>query len=438
MKKIIIGLLVTAGIAALILPKFIGSQGTKMHNDFFQERAQQIVPGVVIESENISTGWFNSEGQQRVKLSKTFLSTLLPGVSSIELDKDVDVLVSTKFHHGPFAFTAFNSKGRTFSPVLAVAESTFKIEANGTQTDFPGTLYTQLNPLGTGGKAKYIVAAYSQKLDDAQVDFEGLELDFAFSNKGNAIDASGTSGKLSIAGPDGATVVLNKLQFKADLEEKSGLMFGDVSFKVGDFSLDDAQGTSFTLNAVDIKGGNKGDSQVMKSDLRMNIGELTVSDMKFEDFKFNYIIDHIDTQAMIELQTQSETMQAGGTSDQAAMMEAFKKVIERSPKIDINELSVITPQGKVSADLHIGFPLKVDMGFFPLSLLPQIRGDANVRVPMLVIQFIDGVKPGIANQVYGLSQAGMIELQGDDYVTVFKMRDGEVTFNGNPMAMPGM
>jgi len=141
MKKIIITLLVIAGIACLVLPKVLGSKGSQIHNAYFQERAQQLMPGITVESEALKDGWFNSEGQHRIKLSDDALGKLLPGVNGIDLDKDVDVLVNTKFHHGPIAFTSLGGKGGSFAPNLAVGESTFKIEADGKQVDIPGTLY---------------------------------------------------------------------------------------------------------------------------------------------------------------------------------------------------------------------------------------------------------------------------------------------------------
>ena len=89
-------------------------------------------------------------------------------------------------------------------------------------------------------------------------------------------------------------------------------------------------------------------------------------------------------------------------------------------------------------DLHLGLPAEVDMGFFPLSLLPQIQGDANIRIPVGVMAMLNALRPGIAEQADMLSQMGMIELDGSDYVAVFKMRDGEMTVNGNKVPMPGM
>ena len=439
MKKLIIGILVVVGSAALILPKFLGSQGTKMHNDFFQEQAQQLVPGVIVESEEMDNGWFNSEGQHRVKLSKTILKKMIPGIKSIELEKDIDLVVNTKFHHGPFAFTSFGTKGSAFSPVLAVAESTLKIDNNGELTDIPGKLFTQVNTTGSGGKAKYLIEEYSHKSDDAQIDFDGLELNFDISDKGEMIDGNGESGKLSIIGDNGEKIVLNKMRFDADLDNNSGLWFGDSALKFGDFTFDNGKGVTFVFEDVDIAGANTGNADTMQSAVKFSIGEFVLSDMKFEDFTFDYSMDNLDTQALATIQQNSKNARGhGNMTSTGPMMDAFKSIIAKSPTLNINEFSVKTPEGKVQADLKLGLPKEVDTAFFPLSLLPQIQGDANIRIPKGVLEMLESVKPGIANQAEMMEQFGMLELKGNDYIAVLKMREGKMTVNGNEVPMLDM
>ena len=433
MKKLIITLLVIAGIACLVLPKVLGTKGSQIHNEYFQETAQQLMPGITVQSENMKDGWFNSEGQHRIKLSDDALGKLLPGVKGVNLDKSVDVLVNTKFHHGPLAFTSMGGKGGSFSPVLAVGESTFKIEADGKQIDIPGKLYTQVNATGSGGKARYSIESFSQKTEDTQIDFEGLDFDFDISKKGQAVNGKGKTGKLSIVGNNGDKIQMNGLKFDADVEDSVGVWLGDGSFSLDDMSFS-AQGQSFAVSNLKLTSDSDGDEKTIDSDAKFTIGSFDVSGMKFENFTFDIEMNNFDTQAIVALDKATKS----AVPDQAAMMESFKQMIAKSPKIDINELSVVTPQGKVIADLHFGLPDEVDMGFFPLSLLPQIKGDANIRVPVAVIEFVSMMRPGLDQQAEMLSQMGMLEVDGDDYVAVFKMSEGAMTLNGNPVPLPGL
>ena len=437
MKKLIITLLVIAGIACLVLPKVLGTKGSQIHNQYFQDTAQGLMPGISVQSEDLKDGWFSSEGQHRIKLTDGALQKILPGVNAIDLDKDLDVLVNTKFHHGPIAFTSLGGKGGSFSPVLAVGESTFKIEADGKQIDVPGTLYTQVNATGSGGKARYTIESFSHKADDATIEFEGLDFDFDISDKGEAVDGKGQTGKLSILGNNGEKMVLNNLKFNADVEDNDGLWLGDSSISLGDMSFSDGRGQNFSVKDISISGGSDSNNDTMKGDAKITVGSFDVSGMKFEDLTFDYEMNNINTQAMREIQ---KAAKAGpnGLPDQAAMMESMKNLVAGSPKLDINELSIVTPQGKVKADIHFSLPDEVDMGFFPLSLLPQIQGDANVRVPTAVIEFINQMQPGIAQQAEMLSQMGMLEVNGKDYIAVFKMSEGSMTVNSNPVPLPGL
>ena len=437
MKKLIITLLVIAGIACLVLPKVLGTKGTQIHNQYFQDTAQQLMPGITVQSETMKDGWFNSEGQHRIKLTDDALGKLLPGVKGIDLDKDIDVIVNTKFHHGPIAFTSMGGKGGSFSPVLAVGESTFKIEADGKQIDIPGKLYTQVNATGSGGKARYSIESFSQKTEDAQIDFEGLDFDFDISKKGQALNGKGKTGKFSLVADNGGKMLFNGLKFNADVKDNGGLWLGDSSFSISELMLDDGRGQSFAIKDVNVYGGSDADEDTMKGDAKLTVGSFDVSGMTFKDFTFDYEMANIDTKSMRALQLASKPG-ANGMPDQAAMMESLKGLVARSPNLDINELSVVTPQGKVIADLHFGLPDEVDMGFFPLSLLPQIQGDANVRVPVAVIKFVSMMRPGLDQQAEMLSQMGMLEVDGDDYIAVFKMSEGSMTLNGNPVPLPGM
>ena len=434
MKKLIITLLVIAGIACLVLPKVLGTKGSQIHNQYFQETAQQLMPGITVQSETMKDGWFNSEGQHRIKLTDDALGKLLPGVKGIDLDKDIDVIVNTKFHHGPIAFTSMGGKGGSFSPVLAVGESTFKIEADGKQIDIPGKLYTQVNATGSGGKARYSIESFTQKTEDAQIDFEGLDFDFDISKKGQALNGKGKTGKLSIVGNNGDKIQINGLKFDADVEDSVGVWLGGGSLSLDDMSISASNGQNFSVSNLNLKSNSDGDENTVDSDAKFSIGSFDVSGMKFENFIFDIEMNNFDTQAIVALDKATKN----AVPDQAAMMESFKQMIAKSPKIDINELSVVTPQGKVIADLHFGLPDEVDMGFFPLSLLPQIKGDANIRVPVAVIEFISAMRPGLDQQAQGLLQAGLLKLDDADYVAVFKMSEGSMTLNGNPLPIPGM
>ncbi|MBT8141155.1 MAG: DUF945 family protein, partial [Gammaproteobacteria bacterium] len=228
MKKLIISVLVLVIIAVLALPKFIGSKGAQMHDNFFQQSAKQLMPGVVVESENMKDGWFNSEGTHRIKLSEAAFKNVFPGVKNVELDKEMDILVNTKFHHGPIAFSSLSGEGAAFSPVLAVGESTLQIDNNGKIIDLPGKLYTQVNATGSGGKAKYLIEEYTfQEENGSSINLDDVEIDFDISDKGEVVDGQGRSGKLSIHGHDGEKIVLSNMTFDADLEDKDGVWFGD-------------------------------------------------------------------------------------------------------------------------------------------------------------------------------------------------------------------
>ena len=437
MKKLILTLLVIAGIACLVLPKVLGTKGSQIHNQYFQDSAQRLMPGITVESEDLKDGWFNSEGQHRIKLSDGVLKNLLPGVNNIDLDKDIDVLVNTKFHHGPIAFSSLGGKGGSFSPVLAVGESTFKIETDGQQIDVPGILYTQVNATGSGGKARYTIDSFSHKADNAAIEFDGLDFDFDISDKGEAVDGKGQTGKMSITGDNGEKMVLNELKFNADVTDNDGLWLGDSSFSLGDMSFSDGRGQNFSVKDIHVSGGSDSSKDTMKGDAKLTVGSFDVSGMTFEDFTFDYEMDNLNMQAMRDFQ-KSAKAGPNGLPDQGAMMESMKNLVAGSPKLNINEISIVTPQGKVKADLHFSLPDEVDMGFFPLSLLPQIQGDANVRVPKAVIAFASAMKPGLDQQAEMLSQIGMLEVDGDDYVAVFKMSEGEMTLNGNPVPLPGL
>ncbi|NNM12755.1 MAG: DUF945 family protein, partial [Gammaproteobacteria bacterium] len=262
---------------------------------------------------------------------------------------------------------------------------------------------------------------------------DDVEIDFDISDKGEVVDGQGRSGKLSIHGNDGEKIVLSNMTFDADLEDKDGVWFGDSTVNFADFSFEDARGMSFGMKNLNLQGGNHGDAKSMKSAAQFTIGEFNVADMTFEDFTFDYSIDNLDTQAVSALQAVSKQ---GPQVDPTAALEHLKKIVEMSPSININELSVQTPQGKVQADLHVNLPDNVNMVFFPLSLLPQVQADSNIRIPKDVIPMLDALRPGTAQQTEMLVQGGLIKLDGNDYVSVIKMDKGEITVNGVVMPLP--
>ncbi len=434
MKKLLTTLLIIVVIAAIALPKVIGSQGRKAHNNFFQEQAQTLIPGVTVESEKINDGWFNSEGQHRVKLSQAAVRKMFPMVKDIKFKQELDLLVDTKFHHGPFAFTALGSKGGSFSPVLGVSESTFKIDSPKGQVALPGKLYTQVDTFGDGGKAIYVIEEYKHESDDATINFDGLNIEFDVDNKGTVLDREGKAGTLSIKGKNGGEMLLTGMNFDSELDKEHGMWFGDTDFEFDTIKFSDDSGMNFSISDVKLSGGNDGSAQKFDSAAKFSIGEFVVSDMKFEDFTLNYAISNLDTEAMAKI---SEASQQGVTGS-ATVMQEMKKIVERSPQININELSLKTPGGKIEASLDLGLPDEVDMSFFPLSLLPQIQGNGAVRIPEGVVPMLDQFKPGLGAQLDMLGQMGMLEKKGNDYIAKLKMQDGSFTVNGNAVPLPGL
>jgi len=257
------------------------------------------------------------------------------------------------------------------------------------------------------------------------------------SDKGEAVNGKGKTGKFSLVSDNGDKLILNGLKFDTDLDNGVGVWLGDGSFSFDNVSFSASNGQNFAISGLNISSDSNGNEKSIDSDAKFTIGSVDVAGMKFEDFTLDIEMNNLDTQAMIAIDKASKTG-ANGLPDQAAMMEALKNMVAKSPKLDINELSVVTPQGKVEADIHFGLPAEVDMGFFPLSLLPQIQGDANVRVPKAVIAFASAMQPGLDQQAEMLSQMGMLEVDGDDYIAVFKMSEGAMTVNGNPVPLPGL
>ncbi|GAA6142732.1 DUF945 family protein [Hydrogenophaga sp. 5NK40-0174] len=431
MKKLLTGVVVVVAGALLILPKVIGSRGAKAYDEAIRQQVAATLPGAVVETEKLDEGWFSSEGRHHIRISEEVLSERMPHVPNdgpgTATDGEVDLIINSKIHHGPIAFSALGSRGGSFLPLAAVSESTFELKSGQDTVEIPGTLFSQVGLGGGSGKAIYVVDKFQKDIKGTLLGLHAVDIEFDIDDDGNAVKAQGEMGTLSLKGAKGDSVQFKDARIEADMNKAHGLWFGTSGMDMEQLSITGPQGQQFSFKDMSFRADVDGNDTAFTAAQVVKVSEVTGPDVALEDFVLEYTFENVDTQAVLRIQKTN-------TEDPAAVPEAmlneFKAIVERSPKFNINELSFKMPEGKVAADLHFGLPEQVDMNAFPYSLMQQLQGNGTVRIAEGVMPRLEKLSSGMSAQ---LEQQGFLAKNGSDYVAELKLQNGQFTVNDKPL-----
>ena len=223
---------------------------------------------------------------------------------------------------------------------------------------------------------------------------------------------------------------------------KGSVEFGSAVISSGEMPPLTVQGFSVVSSSEARDGGQRLDSRVTA-----NLESLSFDQDSYGPHHMVFALDNLEITSWNELSEglsdlQAQAMPGAGTDvagfeqQMAAMMKvgnAARDLAAAGFSLGFPELSLVTPEGKVTGDLVITHPeLSADEKSGMLMVMQRLTGEMNLSLPVALAENY----PDLRMQVAPLIKQGLLVQEGDRLKMKANMKDLQVDVNGVVMPLP--
>jgi uncharacterized protein YdgA (DUF945 family) len=424
MKRWLVALLVLLAVIVLVSPGIVGRLAERNLEQGI-EWAESENPGVSIDTETYSRGWFSSEGRHRVVLDGGQFRDAI-GSEAIP-----SLIIDTRVEHGVLPIGSMK-------PGLASTVSTFHVDpGNGQLIDLPGKLSSNVSFSGAVD-SHFASEAGSYDLDGTTMTWQGADMKFFVDRNAGKLSAHGTVAPWSITSEEGR-IEIGSISLDADqMITDYGFNVGPVKMSIGKISGQD-ESAAFTIGGLEVEGDSYVDDGRVSGGGRMEIKTIDVPGFGNVDVLIDVAMNGFDAASLGAIHKAARDAQASGDPEvalQTLMLEIeddLQRLVSAGGQFEIRQLDVTLPLGKVATNLSIDVAQSAaDAEFNWGTVLLNAKASLNVRVPAALYDMASMMNP----QAGSLVAMGFLVKDGEDYVMAAEYEQGLVNVNGAPMPLP--
>lgn len=427
MKKLLITLLLLA-VVVLIAPKFIGGVVETEHQAAMDKLNAN--PEFTIKSTTYTRQWFTGK-------ATTEMAIIIEG----DEIADITVIIEENLSFGPIIFT---DNGVEFALSYSKADINFKdfVIDEEVATFIKNKIH--ISALLTFSKnivTNLVIDEVSKELAGNQIASAKASGQFTLENN-NRFYGDFTWAGLKITSND-ENIVIEKLDFSIDQTLIAGDYFQGNAISIGDFDFslaslmtkDSSGNTVLNLDNLMVTAMSSVKKDLMKITMNYHADKVATVGQQLENANLAITFNNFNIHVMQEV----NTLMSGLSADDEAMfnpdnMQKMSKLITKllvdDPVIEITDLSVQTPEGKIESSMQVS----VDKNLFDtanlMSIMTAVKADANGKAPM---PFFD--KLGLAQMVEMYVEQGLIIQKEAELSVRVNYIQGQLTVNGKTMPM---
>lgn len=423
MKKlvIVIVLLITA---SLIAPKFIGGIVTTEYQSVLDKIAEN--PAITVNSSTFVHGWFGGK-------VTTDITVLL---HNDDVD-DIKIIVEDNLSFGPVIFT---DSGIKFALSYSQANINFKeLLFDEEVADF---IKDKIHFTGLLTFSKDVITTIAIDKITKEVD-------------GNNIVSSSALGEFVLADEhriygefswDGLTATTKEESFSiekvnftldqtliaGDYYQGNAISTGDFNFTVSSVSANDAQDNEVLLLKNLIVGAMSSvDNDLLKIAINYSAQEMKSAGQHLNNANLELVFNRIDINVMQKINTLLASVSADGEAalNESSMEKISLLVTEllvNDPMLEITDLSVETPEGKINSALSMTIDKQVFDASNLMSIMAAVKADANGNAPMPFF-----AKLGLAPMIDMYVEQGLLIKKEQNLSFKASFAQGQLNVNGN-------
>lgn len=280
---------------------------------------------------------------------------------------------------------------------------------------------------------------------------------------------------------DGFTIGRVSNDFKLT-RDHDGLWLGRTHFAIPSVEATMANKKIFDLKDFDWVFSSNVTGGSLNFNFDMSLKKLFADNKNYGPGAIKLRFKNLDPKAMADINQQELNMiQSNGDPSLAllAMLAEFPKLLNKGAELDLTEMTFNLPEGMIVGNLKIKLPQSTSSD--PNQLFQKAHGEGQFKAPMSIVKklLVASIKQDLTKQAQNATQEqsttqvresipattlptapvssnqddeaqqqadktlqdwiskGIIKVEGNDYIVLFKLDNGQVMVNGKPFN-PGM
>ena len=291
------------------------------------------------------------------------------------------------------------------------------------------------------------------KPGESEFEYDTFKLSVGMGRNWDSYDLDGKWPRLSVKDKDGGEFIVTDLIIDGDGKRVVGDLYdGDASFTAQEIQIKKAGSTE----AVSVKDAHYIFETGVKDDfadvvLKFGTGAVTGSPelaqvgMEIKEIHYDFSLRHLHAPTLDKMSQSFRALYAAplaeGTDAEKVVLEPLKEhageLLKHDPVIGIDNVGVVTPDGEIVTKgviKFVGVTTEDFSGGAPMALIGKLNADITVEAAQKVIEKF----PNGATMAGGAVDAGYAKREGDKLVCHIEFKNGQLTINGKPQAIPGL
>ncbi|MFI4919181.1 MAG: YdgA family protein [Legionellales bacterium] len=307
-----------------------------------------------------------------------------------------------------------------------------------------------------------------------QMDWEGMESTTSISAGIDKVRGGFVIDGLKLK-KDDAKATLGKVTSDYSLHKTSaGLYLGEASFSLPSFVVLIKDQATFAINDFELRSNSDIENGLFKTNFNLALKSALVNGKNYGPGSLELSLKNLDADVLAQINEQATAMQNGTDAERQqamlAMLPQLPKLFSKGAEFEISQLSMQLPNGLIKGSLLVSLP-KRDVTN-PFELLQKIKGNAKLKAPSAVVKQLvqqsimqqlakqpemqqelvkqlqgtvsqaQANQPALTNeqlatmqtekQLSAFEHAGLIVVQGSDYVVEVALDQGKFIVNSKP------
>jgi len=423
MKKLFIVIALLIAIA-LVAPQFIGSIVETEHQSGIDKLNEN--PAITINSASFERSWFHGKAITEM--------TILLQDEEIE---DITIIVEEDLLFGPVMLTG---EGVEFALSYSQASINFKeLLIDEEIGDFINNKI-HISGLLTFSKdivSKFVIDKVSKEIDGNTIVSTRAVGNFTLEDEKRFYGDFSWAGLTATTSAENFTIKevkfsLDQTLIAGNYYQGNAISTGDFDFSISSIKSEDATGNIiFSLDDLLVSAMSAVTDDLMKISMKYNVDKIESVGQQLENANLEVIMNGLNITVMQEVNTLMSGISSGGEDmfspeNMEKISALTTKLLADDPVIEIKDLSVQTPEGKIESAMLIS----IDKSLFDeaniMSIMAAVKADANGNAPMPFF-----TKLGLAPMVDMYVQQGLVIQKEDELSFKVKFAQGQLNVNGN-------
>ena len=425
MKKIFI-IIVLLSVIAFVSPKFIGGIVETEYQSALNKLDEN--PAITIKSTTFNRDWFRGQ-----VVTEMTIYLHHEGVDNLNL------VIKDDLYFGPVVFT---DEGIEFA--LSYSKSKINFTDLIIDDEIENFIKNKIHLSTLLTFSKDIVTRIA--IDEVTKEVDGNTVvsakalgKFVFENETRVYGDFNWAGLSATTAAE--SLIIEAIDFSLDQTLIAGSYYqgnaistGDFDFSLSSLKAKDAIGnTAFSLNNLQINAMSSVNKDLMEIKMNYSLDKLETAGQQLEHANLDVAFKHLDINVMQEASTflaelsDDEVFSSANMNKLSALT---TQLLENDPVIEIEDFSVVTPEGKIESTMQVRVNKKQFDTTNLMSIMAAINATATGNAPMA---FFD--KLGLTPVVQHYVDQGFIIQKGDKLSVNVNYKQGQLNINGNVISL---